>query len=316
MRIYRHFNALPAAARGSAVAVGNFDGVHLGHRAVVTEAGRIARAFGMPWAALTFEPHPRRFFQPALPPFRLTPFRAKAREIAALGVDHMVVLRFDRKLSERPAESFVTEVLVEGLGARHVVSGYDFAFGHKRRGDCALLLAMGRRLGFDFTAVHPMGDDSGEPYSSTRVRQALQDGDPRAAARLLGRPFEIEGRVVAGDGRGRAIGFPTANVNLGEFLCPKFGVYAVRVAIEEPPPGNGARWRGAVANLGIRPMFALPRPILEAHVFDFQGDVYGRRVRVGFVDYLRPEMAFDGLASLQAQMEKDGERARRLLAEA
>lgn len=316
MRIYRHFSDLPAAARGSAVAVGNFDGMHAGHRVVVTEAGRIAGAFGMPWAVLTFEPHPRRFFQPAAPPFRLTPLRVKAREIAGLGVDHMVVLRFDRRLCELAAESFVTDVLVNGLGARHVVSGHDFAFGHKRRGDCQLLLAMGRRLGFDFTAVHPVGDDKATPYSSTRVRRALEEGDPRTAARLLGRPFEIEGRVVPGDGRGRTIGFPTANVKLGDVLCPKHGVYAVRVTVEDGCAANGRRWRDGVANLGIRPMFALPKPLLEVYVFDFQGDLYGKRLRVGFVEYLRPEMTFDGVAELRAQIERDGREARRVLAQA
>ena len=210
MRIYRHYDALPADARGAAVAIGNFDGVHPGHQTVIHEAGLIAGDMCRPWTVLTFEPHPRAFFTPDSEPFRLTPFRSKAQRIAELGADLLIVQRFDKAFSSLPAEDFVNTVLVDGLGAGHVVSGYDFVFGHKRGGNCELLLAMGAKKGFGFTAVNAQTDSSGEAYSSTRVRERLGDADPRGAAAILGRDFEIEGRVARGEARGKSIGFPTA----------------------------------------------------------------------------------------------------------
>lgn len=310
MRIFRHFEALPPEARGAAVAVGNFDGVHPGHRAVIAEAGVIARDAGVPWSVLTFEPHPRRLFQPETPPFRLTPLRAKAREIAGLGVDFLIVQRFDRAFSRLPAEAFVDDVLVRHLGAVHVVSGYDFVFGHKRGGNCELLLAMGAEKGFGFTAVQAVEDPSGEVYSSTRIRERLTDADPSGAARILGREFEIDGRVCRGDQRGRRIGFPTANIALGAYLRPANGVYAVRATVDE---GDEPRWRDGVANLGHRPTFAGEDVVLEVYLFDFDGDLYGRRLRVRLVDYLRPEKKFDGLQDLKAQIASDSAAARRIL---
>lgn len=312
MRIFRHFNGLPDDVRGAVVAVGNFDGVHLGHQAVIGEAGRIAQSGGLPWAVLTFEPHPTALFRPNTEPFRLTPFRAKARRIAALGVNALIVLRFDRKFASLEAEQFVGRVLVDGLAARHVVSGYDFAFGRGRQGDCAMLLRKGAELGFDFTSLQAVADEGGGALSSTRARQCLKDGDPRAAAEILGRPFEIEGRVRTGDRRGRTIGFPTANLGLGTILRPAAGVYAVRVAL----PGTG-EWRPGVANLGRRPTFGGAEDLsLETHLFDFSGDLYGKMLRVALVEYLRPEKKFDGIESLKAQIAQDGDRARRLLAAA
>jgi len=313
MRIFRHFDALPAPVRGAAVAVGNFDGVHPGHQAVINEAGVIAKDAGRPWAVLTFEPHPRRLFDPDGPPFRLTPLHAKAREIAALGVDVLVVQRFDTPFCRLPAETFVTDVLVDGLGASHVVSGYDFVFGHKRRGNCEMLLAMGKRLGFGFTAVNAVTDAGREAYSSTRVRERLVAADPKGAARILGRPFEIEGRVIAGDKRGRSLGFPTANVRLGAYLRPANGIYAVRAAADNGPQ---PAWLDGVANIGHRPMFPSNEVLLEVYLFDFDGDLYGRRLRVRLIDYLRPEKTFDGIAELKAQIADDSARARRILAAA
>ncbi len=311
MRIFRHFDALPAALRGAAAAVGNFDGVHPGHRAVINEAGAIAKDAGRPWAVLTFEPHPRRLFDPDAPPFRLTPLRAKAREIAGLGVDLIVVQRFDADFCRLPAEVFVTEVLVKGLGASHVVSGYDFVFGHKRGGNCEMLLKMGKRLGFGFTAVNAVADAGGRAYSSTRVRERLAAADPKGAARVLGRPFELEGRVMEGDKRGRTLGFPTANVRLGNYLRPANGIYAVRASTGT---GDDAPWLGGVANIGHRPMYPTNEVLLEVYLFDFTSDLYGRRLRVRLVDYLRPERKFDGIAALKAQIADDCERARRILA--
>ncbi len=312
MRILRHFDALPTALRGAAVAVGNFDGVHPGHRAVIGEAGVIAKDAGRPWSVLTFEPHPRRLFDPDGPPFRLTPLRAKARQIAELGVDLLVVQRFDKAFCELPAETFVTEVLVNGLGASHVVSGYDFVFGHKRRGNCEMLLRMGKQLGFGFTAVNAVADSDRETYSSTRVRQRLAAADPKGAARVLGRAFELEGRVIAGDRRGRTIGYPTANVRLGAYLRPANGIYAVRAAAD----GGEPTWLDGVANIGHRPMFPSNEVLLEVYLFDFSGDLYGRRLRVRLIDYLRPERKFDGLKELKAQIADDCENARRVLAAA
>ncbi len=313
MRIFRHFNRLPAEARGAVIAVGNFDGVHRGHQAVIGEAGRIAHTAGRPWAVMTFEPHPRNVFKPDTAPFRLTPLRAKAREIAALGVDHLVVLRFNRAFSRMPAEAFVHDVIVRGLAAHHVVCGYDFAFGHGRTGTPEFLLHMGKSEGFGFTCVPQLKDGEGEGFSSTRARECLVNGDPSGATHVLGRPFEIEGRVVAGDRRGRTIGFPTVNVRLGQFLRPATGVYATRIGIEEK---GKTVWRDGVANLGYRPTFADADIGLEAHIFDFSGDLYGRRVRVALVDHLRPEKKFDGLDDLKRQIAEDSQQARRILARA
>lgn len=312
MRIYRHFDTLPEEARGAAIAVGNFDGVHLGHQGVIGEAGRIARAAGWPWAVLTFEPHPRRVFKPDLEPFRLTPFRAKARALEALGVDAMIVQRFNRDFSQRPAEDFVTQVLVQGFGARHVVAGYDFVFGHNRGGNCEMLLAMGQKLGFGFTAVSAIEGPGGQVYSSTRIRQCLAEGDVSGAQAVLGRPFAIEGRVAHGDKRGRQIGFPTANLHLGSVVRPALGVYAVRVGVAEE---DGDQWFSGVANVGKRPTFGGEDVVLEAHLFDFTGDLYGKRVTVQLLHYIRAEKKFDGLTALRAQIAADGEAARGILKE-
>lgn len=310
MRIYRHYDALPADARGAAVAIGNFDGVHPGHQTVIHEAGLIASDMCRPWAVLTFEPHPRAFFTPGSEPFRLTPFRSKARRIAELGADLLIVQRFDKAFSSLPAEDFVNTVLVDGLGAGHVVSGYDFVFGHKRGGNCELLLAMGAKKGFGFTAVNAQTDSSGEAYSSTRVRERLGDADPRGAAAILGRDFEIEGRVARGEARGKSIGFPTANIPLGAYLRPALGVYAVRAAIEQE---NGEIWLDGVANIGVRPTFGGDGVVLEVFLFDFDDDLYGKRLRVRLVDFLRPEKKFDGVDDLKAQIAQDSAKAQKIL---
>ena len=310
MRIYRHYDALPADARGAAVAIGNFDGVHPGHQTVIHEAGLIAGDMCRPWTVLTFEPHPRAFFTPGSEPFRLTPFRSKARWIAELGADLLIVQRFDKAFSSLPAEDFVNTVLVDGLGAGHVVSGYDFVFGHKRGGNCELLLAMGAKKGFGFTAVNAQTDSSGEAYSSTRVRERLGDADPRGAAAILGRDFEIEGRVARGEARGKSIGFPTANIPLGAYLRPALGVYAVRAAIEQE---NGEIWLDGVANIGVRPTFGGDGVVLEVFLFDFDDDLYGKRLRVRLVEFLRPEKKFDGVDDLKAQIAQDSAKAQKIL---
>lgn len=310
MRLFRHFHNLPAEIKGAAVAVGNFDGVHLGHRAVIATAGRIARAQGRPWAVLTLEPHPRAVFHPHAAPFRLTPERVKARLIEALGVDALVIVPFDPAFARLPARGFVETVIADGLAARHVVCGHDFAFGHGRKGTPELLLWLGDEFGFGFTCVSEVRDDDGEAYSSTRIRAALRAGDLVTAERLLGRPFEIEGEVIAGDRRGRTIGFPTANIALGGYVRPALGVYAVRAAIgcdSEPA------WHDGVANIGRRPTFAGDDVLLEVHLLDIAPDLYGRMLRVQLVARLREERRFDGIEALRRQILADTETARRML---
>ena len=313
MQIYRHFRDLPEEARGCVVAVGNFDGVHLGHRLVIAEAAAVARTLQRPLAVLSFEPHPRSLFLPNDPPFRLSPFRIRARLLERLGIDLHFVLTFDRELANQVPDWFAREVLAHGLGARHVTVGYDFCYGHNRRGTPGTLLSAGQELGFGVTVVTKASDESGGRLSSSRIRDLLRSGRPQDAAELLGRPWEIEGRVQEGDRRGRLLGYPTANVELGDYLRPSLGVYAVRCALDAPA-GDPLAWHDGVANVGIRPMFETPQPILEAHLFDFDADIYGRHLRVQLIDYLRPEAKFDGLDSLIAHMDKDSEAARRVLA--
>jgi riboflavin kinase/FMN adenylyltransferase len=305
MQVFTSYENLPDSIRNGVVAIGNFDGVHRGHETVVSEAGRFAKSGGMPWSVLTFEPHPRRIFAPDSPPFRITPASAKARAIESLGVDALIVLAFNKAFSERTPDSFIHEVLVKGLNAQHVVAGYDFKFGHKRAGNCELLLRKGQEGGFDFTAVQAQNDDDGGIISSTRIRDFLNDGNPAAAANLLGRPFEIEGDVQHGDERGRTIGFPTANVFLGDYMRPVNGVYAVRVTID-------GKSHDGVANLGHRPTFDGQDVTLEAHLFDFNDDLYGQNVRVALIDYLRPEKKFDGIDNLKAQIGLDCDQAREI----
>ena len=325
--IHRHLFPVPQAARNSVVAIGNFDGVHRGHVGVIGEAVRHARSLHAPASVLTFEPHPRRFFRPDTPPFLLTRFRTKARLLAGLGVDHLFVLRFNRALANHSAEEFADNVLAEGLGARHVIVGYDFIFGKGRSGNSEMLRTWLTTRGIDTTIMPPVSAPTNPAWgesliaSSTGVREALLEGDPQTAAHLLGRPFEIEGRVMRGDARGRTIGFPTANIALGDYLRPALGVYAVRVAIADPAAAGGhaltetPTWRDGVANLGLRPTIGgLSEPRLEVHLFDYTGDLYGRRLRVALAGYLRPEQKFDGLPALKAQIVRDAEAARQLLA--
>jgi riboflavin kinase/FMN adenylyltransferase len=312
MRILRHPAVLEPADRGSVVAIGNFDGVHKGHQIVIGRAAETALGLRAPLAVLTFEPHPYHVFHPEAPPFRLTPFRAKARAIETLGVDLLFVLPFDLAFSKVSAEDFARTLIVESLSARHAVVGYDFHFGHQRGGTPEVLRRLGARLGFGVTVVAPLEAAGGTIYSSTRIRQQLTTGRAREAAQLLGRAFEIEGRVEMGDQRGRTIDFPTANLRLGDYLRPAGGVYAVRVEIEEDEQPH--RWRDGVANLGTRPTVGGTDLRLEVHLFDFAGDLYGKHLRVALVEHLRPERKFAGLPELKAQIAADAAQARAILA--
>lgn len=310
MQIIRHYEQVPPGLQGGVYALGNFDGVHLGHRKVIGEAARVADELGVPLGVLVFEPHPQQFFFPDRPFFRLTPFRAKARLLEKLGVDILAALPFDARMSQKLAPEFVLDVLVEGLHAVHVVAGYDFRFGKGRGGDAAALSYMGGMEGFGVSIVDE-ARDGGEAYSSTRIRELLAQGDPRGAAKLLGHWWTVETHIQQGDQRGRTIGFPTANLPLEDHVEPALGVYAVKVEIEDGP--HKGIYDG-VANVGRRPTFDKKDVLLEAHIFDFAGDIYGVHAAVSFIEYLRPERKFDGLDSLKAQIAADSVKARAILA--
>ncbi len=309
MRLFRHFSPFPDDARGAVMALGNFDGVHRGHQAVISRSAAVARSERRPHGVVTFEPHPRALFRPDDPPFRLTPLRVKAHQLESLGTKLMVSLHFDSGFAERSAENFVTEILHQGLGIGHVVTGYDFVFGKGRAGDAALLQKMGGELGFGVTIVPPVISEAGAAFSATRIRELLVAGQAKAAAALLGRPWEIDGRVEHGDQRGRTIGFPTANIALGEYLRPAAGVYAVRAGIER---GASIEWHDAVANIGTRPTVDGTDLRLEVHLFDFDGDLYGLHLRVALIDWIRAERKFSGLDELKTQIARDAALARGL----
>ncbi|MDP6691324.1 MAG: bifunctional riboflavin kinase/FAD synthetase [Alphaproteobacteria bacterium] len=312
MRIIRHIKTVPDELRGGAVAVGNFDGIHRGHQALIGRCKDMADAVSGPAFALTFEPHPRSIFQADAPPFRLTPFRSKARLLSKLGVDCLASLRFDHDVSQQPAEEFIREVLVQVLGALHVVVGYDFVFGHHRAGNGALLQEYGERHDFTVSVLEPVTHDD-DVCSSTIIRVDLETGRCRRAAELLGHWWEVEGRVRGGDRRGRLLGFPTANLHLRDSaLRPALGVYAIRFGLDE---AGKTRWYPGVANLGQRPTFDGQGITLESHLFDFDQDIYGRHARVAFIEHLRPEQKFDGLDAIKAQIALDSAQAREILAD-
>ena len=295
-------STVPPHLAGGIVALGNFDGFHLGHQAVVGQAVARARAEGRPALVATFDPHPVRHFRPDTPPFRLTTLDQRERLFAAAGVDAMVVFAFDAALAALSAEAFA-ERLAARLQVAGVVTGEDFTFGQGKRGDVAMLAALGTAHGFTAETVGAVTLD-GETVSSSRIRELLRAGDPRGAARLLTRPFAIEGTVQHGDKLGRTIGYPTANLDMGKYLRPAYGIYAVTARL----PG-GRRVQGA-ANLGIRPTFDPPKELLEPYFFDFSGDLYDQTIEVALIDYIRPEAKFDSLDALTAQMEADCAEAR------
>lgn len=288
----------------SVVAIGNFDGVHKGHEALVAFAKNLALSANLPLKILTFEPHPRQFFKPDAAPFRLTPEHVKERRLKDLGADSVEVLVFNDIMAKLTAAMFVDMVLVDLMSAAHVVVGCDFHFGHNRQGTIETLKSDAR---FHTHALE-LEEAEAAPVSSTRVREALQNGDIEAANALLGWEWEIEGEVVHGDKRGRELGYPTANIPLNETLCPSHGIYAVRVNI-----GDGL-WRGGAASIGLRPMFAVSAPLLEVFLLDFDGDLYGRTLRVRPVRKLRDEAKFASLADLKAAMAQDIAQTRKILA--
>jgi riboflavin kinase/FMN adenylyltransferase len=298
---------VPEHLRGGVVALGNFDGFHRGHQAVVGAAIANGRATGRPVLVASFDPHPVRYFRPDAPPFRLTTLEQRAELFAKAGADAMLVFSFNAALAGVPAADFISDWLIGRAGAAHVVTGQDFTFGKARSGDVALLAKLGPPQGLTAEAIGPVTDAHG-PISSSRIRQALVDGDPIEAARLLTRPYRIQGLVQHGDKLGRTIGYPTANIALDRYLRPKYGIYAVRGLLPDGRVLNGA------ANLGIRPTFEPPKELLEAHFFDFSESLYDQCIEIEMIAYLRPEAKFDGLDPLMAQMDKDCAEAKRILA--
>ncbi|TCK30178.1 riboflavin kinase/FMN adenylyltransferase [Ancylobacter aquaticus] len=303
--VLRKDDALPPELAGPVVAIGNFDGVHRGHRAVIGTAIDQARSLGRPALAVTFEPHPRAFFRPSEPIFRLTPEPMKLRRLSATGLDGAVVLAFDAAMAGREAEDFVAEILVGRLGVSMVVAGYDFHFGKARGGSPLFLREAGRRHGFGVEIVAPLLDE-GAQISSSVIRAALAQGRVEQAAHMLGAPFEIEAEVIHGDKRGRELGYPTANMRLDPAVTLAHGIYAVTVEID------GVRHKG-VASFGRRPTFDDGAPRLETFIFDYAGDLYGRVLPVAFHAWLRPELKFDGIDALIAQMDIDSAKARAAL---
>ncbi len=314
MKLLRHIDEVPASSKGGVVALGNFDGFHRGHQVVIGEAGRLARLLDVPLTVIVTEPHPVSYFAPHAPAFRLTPFRERAQLLEKFGVDQLLVLPFDADLANMSAQDFVMDILVGALGVQHVFVGYDYRFGKGRGGGTEVLSWMGEMEDYGVSVIRPvvvgLEGYAGEIYSSSVVETALQNGEARKAAAILGHWWAINGRVCGGDKRGRTIGFPTANVELGESLEPKLGVYAVRVIIED-----GDTIYGGVANIGRRPTFDKRDIMMEVHLFNFDQDIYERHIRVELVAYLRPEQKFDGIESLKAQIVTDSKVARIVLAE-
>jgi riboflavin kinase / FMN adenylyltransferase len=312
MQIHRGYWSLPQAALHGVVAIGNFDGVHRGHRALIEAAQARARELRAPLGVITFEPHPREVLTPDRAPPRLTPFRVKARLLAELGVAHLFALAFNQHLMCKSPEKFVHDVLAGGLGVRHVVVGFDFRFGHRRAGDIEGLAALGAEYGFGVTRIEPVAW-RGEVCSSSRVRDAVAAGDVSLARDLLGHPFLVEGRVVAGDRRGRELGYPTANLRPARRgLWPANGIYAVRATWDRREPV----WHDAVASLGVRPTFGGGDRLLEIHLFEREVDLYGRRLCCAFVERLRAEKTFASVEELKVQMHQDSAAARAALAAA
>ena len=307
MRIHRDTRYIDDEDRGASAAIGNFDGVHLGHQAVLKVA---ANACDAPLGVVTFEPHPREHFAPNAPPFRLMNAEAKAHRLEALGVRQLYELGFNQRLVELSPEEFCREIVVERLGLKNVTVGSDFCFGKGRAGNANTLLEFGDQMGFGVT-IAQLVDFDGVNVSSTRIRNALSDGRPEDAAKMLGHLHRIEGQVIRGDQRGRELGYPTANMSIDGLHPPKFGVYAVKVRVLN---GDHEGEYDGVASMGVRPMFGVNHPNLESFLFDFAGDLYGTHLSVALVSYLRPEEKFDSLDALIMQMDVDSARAREILA--
>lgn len=310
--LYRSLSDLPETTRGAVLAIGNFDGVHLGHQQVIADARALAAAKNAPLGVMLFDPHPQQFFAPDAPPFRLTRLVTRAALLADLGVDFTLALPFDATMAACEAEDFISDILLAQLGVSAVCVGYDFCFGKGRRGNFAMLKDIGGEMGFEtFATEAVLQPNSTSPFSSSAIRNFLRDGDPEQAAQLMGHAFAIEAEVQKGDQRGRTIGFATANMPLHDYVLPKFGVYAVSAEVLDGAFA-GQTLKG-VANLGMRPTVGTDKPRLESHFFDFEGDLYGANLRVSLLHFIRPEQKFDGLDALKAQISMDSDQAREML---
>lgn len=323
MQVIRHYSHVPVEARGAVVAIGNFDGIHRGHQAVVARAASLADEMGVPLGVMIFEPHPREYFNPDGPNFRLTSFHSKARLLERLGVDILYVLSFDSAMANKTAPDFVLDVLARGLGVLHVVVGYDFTFGRGRSGNVGVLSWIGLMEGFGVTVVEPVvrprdEEGAGEIYSSSRIREHIKAGEMRKAARLLGHWWSVEGHVRHGDQRGRELGFPTVNLDLGRLVTPALGIYAVWAEIQGTGPGGGERvqrvYPGA-GYIGTKPTFTNASVQLEVHLLDANDELYGQQLRVSFIDFIRPDAVFADAKKLKAKMAEDCAEARKILSE-
>ncbi len=310
MRIVRDYSFVAPEDRGASAAIGNLDGVHLGHQSVIDMARTQAQAIGAPLGLVTFEPHPRQYFAPDAPAFRLMGREARANRLAKLGVERLYELNFNAALAGLSPRDFAQDVIADGLGLKHVVVGADFCFGKGRSGTAQDLQAFGAEMGFGVSIATLLSGSAGE-VSSTAIRTALAEGRPRDAATMLGHWHRIEGEIIGGEQRGRQLGYPTANMSIDGLHPPRFGVYAVLIDILNGP--HAGQYHGA-ASIGVRPMFNGERPNLETFIFDFSGDLYGADASVALIDYLRPEARFDGLPALIAQMDADCAKARSILA--
>lgn len=308
MQIVRDWRGLPDALKGAAVAVGAFDGVHRGHQAVIAGAKAAADRLGAPLGVVSFDPHPRRWFQPDAAPFGLMTADQMAEALGPLGVDILYLLPFDAEMAGMSDSGFAERVLAQGLGIRHAGVGFDFTFGKGRSGSPEALRTYGERLGFTVSVAERLDDADGLKLSSSAVREALKAGDMARAAAILGRPFAIRGEVIHGDKRGRTIGVPTANIELNGYMRPAYGVYAVRTRLPDGRVIDG------VASLGVRPMYALETPLLEVWLFDFDEEIYGQTVDTQLIAWLRGEEKFDGLEALKVQIDADAKAARAALA--
>lgn len=304
MNIFDTYKGIPAAAQNSVVVIGNFDGVHRGHVALLDRAKSIAKDLGTHVSVLTFEPHPRKLFRPDDPPFRLTPAPIKAWRLETQGIESLFSLPFDWDFASQSADDFIKDILVEGLAAAHVVVGYNFRFGQLRKGSPETI----KDAGVETTIIDEVLEEGSAKISSSQIRQALRHGRVNEANKLLGWEWEMRGEVVKGDQRGRELGYPTANFAIGETVHPSYGVYAARVQIE-----GEDEWHNAAINIGIKPMFEVPLAEVESYIFDFDRDIYGKTLRVRPVQFLRGEAKFNSVDELITQMDKDCEQAKDIL---
>jgi riboflavin kinase/FMN adenylyltransferase len=308
LKIVHGWKDLPPEVKGAAAALGNFDGVHRGHQQVIAEAAKAASALKVPLGVITFDPHPRRLFRPSEPAFRLMTTEQQARILGGMGVDILYLLPFDFQMASFSDKEFVEQVLVEGLGVKHVAAGFDISFGKGRTGSADGMKAYGDQKGFGVSIAEPVAGRAGDKFSSTSVRDALRDGHPETAARILGRPFAIEGVVRRGQQLGRQLGFPTANVEIVDYVVPKLGVYATRTRLPDGREVPG------VANLGNNPTTGEVETRLETWLFDFDEDLYGQVIETQLIAFLRPELKFDSIELMVEQIRRDEAQARAIVA--